>query len=154
MSRWQITATSKFVLFIWLVMCVQMNWQLHHVSHKLQDELKLSQGSTFIANLHWHCFTAISEAIAINTYCVYAPRFTKCPFFLLLLILKQIIKRAGLFYLRSSTKILALNKDIGGFHINIGFSEFSFSTRSILWRNLQPHLVLKGKERGAMHVYR
>jgi len=71
------------------------------------------------------------------------------------LILKQIIKHAGSFYLRSSTKILALNNDIGGFHMNISFSKFAFSTPSILWRNLQPYLAAKkGKESRAMHEYR
>lgn len=122
-----------------------MNWQLHHLSHKLQNELKLSKGSTFIANWHCHYFTDICEAIAINIYWVSAQRFTKCLFFFSL-ILKQIIKHAELFYLRFSIKMLALNKDIGGFHMNIGSSKFSFSIPSILWRNLQPHLAAKKAE--------
>lgn len=99
------------------------------ISHTLQEELKLNQGSTFRSNLYWHCFTASSEATAINTYWVYALRFTKCLFFFVLLILKQTIKPAGLFYLlllSLSTKIIALTKNIGGFHMNIGLLKFSF----------------------------
>lgn len=62
-------------------MCAQKNQQLHNLSQKLQEELKLSQRGTFIANLHWHLFTDINEAITINTYWVYALRFTKHLFF-------------------------------------------------------------------------
>lgn len=107
-----------------------MIWQLHNLSHKLPEELKLNQGSTFRANLYWHRFTASSEATAINTYWVYALRFTKCLFFFVLLILKQTIKPAGLFYLLLlflSTKIAALAKNIGGFHMNTSLLTFSFS---------------------------
>lgn len=107
-----------------------MIWQLHNLSHKLPEELKLNQGSTFRANLYWHRFTASSEATAINTYWVYALRFTKCLFFFVLLILKQTIKPAGLFYLLLlflSTKIVALAKNIGGFHMNTSLLTFSFS---------------------------